>query len=76
MNQIEISEQRLKELQAKEFECYQLRKRFLHLDKPQQELVVKLQKYEKALETIAWDYAPSNPSAMRMAEAAKQALYK
>lgn len=72
---ITISKHRLSELQVKEVENHKLRTRFIHLDKGTQELLLKIERYEQALNTIAWKFGCVSPESMRMSETAKKALY-
>ena len=75
MERIEISQHRLSELEAKEFECHKLRKRFMHLDKGTQELLLKVERYEQALNTLTWQFGCVSVESMRMRDMAKKALY-
>ena len=75
MKQIEISQHRLSELESKEFECHKLRKRFMHLDKDTQELLLKVERYEQALNILAWKFGCVSVESMRMRDIAKKALY-
>lgn len=74
MKTIELSQEEVMRLRAKDYECDRLRKRFLNLDKSQQELLVKLERYEKALRQIAWNYSDVNPLASQMQTIARKAL--
>lgn len=74
METIKLSQEEVMRLRAKDYECDRLRKRFLNLDKSQQELLVKLERYEKALKRIAWSYSDVNPLAAQMQAAARKAL--
>lgn len=74
MKTIELSEEEVMRLRAKDYECDRLRKRFLNLEKDEQELLVKIERYEKALKQIAWGYSDVNPLAGRMQNIARKAL--
>lgn len=73
---ITISKHRLSELTAKEVECHKLQKHFNELDKGTQNLLLKLDRYERALNTIAWRFGRVGIESGRMSEIAKKALYK
>ena len=75
MKKVEISEQRLEDLHQIEMEhCINMRL-FKNLNKDQKELLLKLEKYERALEVIAWT-SDVNPLAGSLVVRAKEALYK
>lgn len=75
MEMIEISKRRFEELKRCESEYYLNKKLFKNLGKDQQELLLKLEKYESALRVIAWS-SDVNPLAALHAARARKALYK
>lgn len=75
MEMIEISKRRFEELERCESEYYLNKKLFKNLGKDQQELLLKLEKYESALRVIAWS-SDVNPLAALHAARARKALYK
>lgn len=75
MEMIDISKRRFEELERRESEYYLNKKLFKNLGKDQQELLLKLEKYESALRVIAWS-SDVNPLAALHAARAREALYK
>ena len=75
MEKVEVRKSYLTDLEAKSFECNKLRKRFIHLDKGTQEMLLKIERYEEALGTLTWQFGCVSPESMRMREIAKRALY-
>lgn len=75
MDIVEISRSRLAELEQRESDCYAYRRIFKNLDKTQQELLTKINEYEKVLKTIAWS-SDVNPLAALHAAKARGVLYK
>lgn len=75
MKMIEVSKRRFEELEKCEIEHFINKKLFKNLGKDQKELLLKLEKYERALEGIAWS-SDVNPLAGRLVARAREALYK
>lgn len=75
MEMIELSKRRFEELKRCESEYYLKKKLFKNIGKDQQELLLKLERYERALEVIAWS-SDVNPLAALHAARAREALYK
>lgn len=75
MEMVEISKRRFEELEQCEMEHCINKRLFKNLGKDQQELLLKLEKYERALEVIAWS-SDVNPLAALHAARAREALYK
>lgn len=75
MKTIEISMREYSDLSNIHFECQRLRKQFSQLDKGTQDTLSKVERYERALQTIAWQFGCVSPEPMQMRDVARKALY-